>query len=181
MKKVKRALALLFVLALVVSCFAGCKKKTEEPQNGTTTTTDAPKPTDAGSSTTTTTPAPDANVTDAPVEPVDPVEEYWCNEFDVMTLASKEYGTDYESLYDHVGKEITIADVQEDPDTGFGYIEVDGELHLLGLDFLSFAMVYNNEPAGEYKTADDVYAAWWRLYITRWNALLPEVPLYSNE
>ena len=180
MKKVKRALALLFVLALVVSCFAGCKKKTEEP--GTSTVTDAPKTDDKGSTTPEPTKAADPATTTAPTaEPVDPVEEYWCDEFDVMTLGNKEYGTDYESLYDHIGKNITIADVQEDPDTGFGYIEVDGELHLLGLDFLSFAMVYNNEPAGEYKTADDVYAAWWRLYITRWNALLPEVPLYSNE
>ena len=111
----------------------------------------------------------------------DPADEYWCDEFDVMSLSSKEYGTDYTSLYEAVGKDITIADVTEDPDTGFAYITVDGEQHLLGLDFLSMAMVYNDEPAGEYETTDDVYAAWWRLYITRWNYLMPEVPLYSNE
>ncbi len=119
--------------------------------------------------------------TPASVEVVDPVEEYWCEEFDVMTLGNKEYGVDYESLYDHVGKDITIADVTEDPATGFGYITVDGKQCLLGLDFLSWAMVYNTDPCGDYKTADDVYAAWWKLYITRWNALLPEIPLYSNE
>ena len=111
----------------------------------------------------------------------DPADEYWCDEFDVMSLSSKEYGTDYTSLYEAVGKDITIADVTEDPDTGFAYITVDGEQHLLGLDFLSMAMVYNDEPAGEYETTDDVYAAWWRLYITRWNYLMPEIPLYSNE
>lgn len=115
------------------------------------------------------------------VETVDETEEYWCDEFDVMSLASKEYGVDYTSLYSEVGKDITIADVTEDPDTGFGYITVNGEQHLLGLDFLSMAMVYNIEPAGEYTTSEDVYAAWWRLYITRWNYLMPEIPLYSNE
>ena len=102
-------------------------------------------------------------------------------EYASMKLSSLEYGTDYVSLYEQVGKSITIADVIEDPDTGLAYIEVDGERHELGLDFLTMAMVYNTEPAGDYATADDVYAAWWRLYITRWNMLLPEVPLYSNE
>ncbi len=102
-------------------------------------------------------------------------------EYASMKLAGLEYGTDYVSLYEQVGKSITIADVIEDPDTGLAYIEVDGEQHELGLDFLTMAMVYNTEPAGDYATADDVYAAWWRLYITRWNMLLPEVPLYSNE
>ncbi len=102
-------------------------------------------------------------------------------EFQVMTLGNYKYGEDYTSLYDKVGKDITIADVHEDEETGFGYITVDGEEKLLGLDFLTMAMVYNTQPAGDYETEDDVYAAWWKLYITRWNYLLPEVPLYSNE
>ncbi len=102
-------------------------------------------------------------------------------EFQVMNLGNYEYGKDYESLYDYCGKDITIADVREDEETGFGYITVDGVEHELGLDFLTMAMVFNTTPAGEYETEDDVYAAWWRLYITRWNYLLPEVPLYSNE
>ena len=102
-------------------------------------------------------------------------------EFDVMTLGNYKYKEDYISLYDQVGSGITIADVEEDEETGFGYITVDGEKKLLGLDFLTMAMVYNCTPAGEYETEEDVYAAWWRLYITRWNYLLPEVPLYSNE
>jgi predicted small lipoprotein YifL len=102
-------------------------------------------------------------------------------EYASMKLAGLEYGTDYVSLYEQVGKSITIADVIEDPDTGLAYIEVNGEQHELGLDFLTMSMVYKNEPAGDYATTDDVYAAWWRLYITRWNMLLPEVPLYSNE
>ena len=109
-------------------------------------------------------------------------------EFTTMTLKNHTYGDkannfegDYTSLYEKYGATVTIADVEEDEETGLAYITVDGEKHELGLDFLTMAMVYNNTPAGDYATEDDVYAAWWRLYITRWNYLLPEVPLYSNE
>ena len=94
------------------------------------------------------------------------------------------YGEDYISLYDQFGADVTIDQVTEDPETGFASITVDGTTYVLGLDFLSMAMVYNNEvPANHdvYKTADDVYAGWWKLYIQRWNALLPEIPLYANE
>lgn len=99
-----------------------------------------------------------------------------------LTLNNKEYGVDYVSLYSKFGKETTIADVTEDPETGFAYINKDGKDYELGLDFLSMAMVYNTDPEGtQYDNADDVYAAWWKLYMQRWNALLPEIPLYSNE
>ena len=100
---------------------------------------------------------------------------------ETKSIAGKEYGVDYTSLYSQFGKQITIADVEEDEDTGLCYITVDGEEYELGLDFLTMAMVYNTTPAGDYETEDDVYAAWWRLYIQRWNYLLPEIPLYSNE
>ena len=69
MKKVKRALALLFVLALVVSCFAGCKKKTNDLPDDSTATTATPVP-DNGSKddkTPATTQAPDATATPEPV------------------------------------------------------------------------------------------------------------------
>lgn len=167
MKKWNKALAAVLSLAMAASMMAGCTKKTGEPVAVEPETTEPVETTDTVE-------------TDTEVEE-NLEEQYWCNEFDVMTLANKEYGTDYESLYDHVGKDITIADVTEDPDTGLAYITVDGEQKLLGLDFLSFAMVYNNTPAGDYATEDDVYAAWWKYYITRWNSLLPEIPLYSNE
>ncbi|MBQ6660283.1 MAG: hypothetical protein IJM57_02505, partial [Lachnospiraceae bacterium] len=65
--------------------------------------------------------------------------------------------------------------------TGFAYVTVDGVRYLLGMDFLSMAMVYKTEPVGEFATADEVYAEWWKLYMQRWNYLLPEIPLYSNE
>ena len=102
-------------------------------------------------------------------------------EFQVMKLGNYKYGEDYTSLYEQFGKDITIADVTVDEETGFAYITKDDVQYELGLDFLTMAMVYNTTPAGDYATEDDVYAAWWRLYITRWNYLLPEVPLYSNE
>lgn len=160
----KKVLALLLAGAMVFS-LAACGSKGNTPAE--TTTTAAAADTTAAEETT--------------AEVVDPVEEYWCNEFDVMSIGNYEYGKDYQSLYEVAGADITIEDVIEDPDTGFGYIDVDGELCVLGLDFLTMAMVYNNTPCGDYATTEDVYAAWWRLYITRWNYLLPEVPLYSNE
>lgn len=100
---------------------------------------------------------------------------------ELRSLKNKVYGTDYISLYKQFGKDTTIADVEEDPETGFAYIEKDGKKYELGLDFLTMAMVYNTDPAGDYTTSDDVYAAWWRLYMQRWNYLMPEIPLYSNE
>ena len=122
-----------------------------------------------------------AAVSFAGAESVDAANIVESPEFQVMTLGNYKYGEDYTSLYEKYGKDITIADVTEDEETGFAYITVDGQQYELGLDFLTMAMVYNTTPAGDYETEDDVYAAWWRMYITRWNYLLPEVPLYSNE
>ncbi len=120
-------------------------------------------------------------------KPVDPnVENPGVEEKPYVSLVGKEYGEDkdYISLYEKYGKEVTIADVTEDETTGIAYITKDGTKYELGLDFLSRAMVYNVEvPANsdKYKTADDVYAQWWKLYIQRWNYMMPEVPLYSNQ
>ena len=126
--------------------------------------------------------APAAN--DEPVveEPV--VEEeagYVYAPTGAQLVAGKEYGVDYTSLYDQFGKDVSIADVTED-ENGLAVLNVNGESYELGLDFLTMAMVYNTNPEGtEFETEDDVYAAWWKYYITRWNYLLPEIPLYSNE
>ena len=116
----------------------------------------------------------------APVETTAPVAEKPIAE--LKSLANKEYGVDYVSLYSKFGKDITIDQVIEDEENGNGYIEIDGVLYTLGLDFLSRAMVYNTAvPAdGWWETEDDDYANWWKLYIQRWNNLLPEIPLYSN-
>ena len=125
------------------------------------------------------------NSAPAPAESAAPVEESPAVDETLINLAKYEYGTDYVSLYQYMKDndlEIRIADVTEDPETGFAYIEVNGEQHELGLDFLSRAMVYDITTEGsDFETEDDVYAAWWKLYIQRWNAMLPEIPLYSNE
>ena len=124
--------------------------------------------------------APVETTTPAAVETTEPVAQ---NIAELKSLANKEYGVDYVSLYSKFGKDVTIDQVIEDPETGFAYIEIDGTLHTLGMDFLSYAMVYNCAvpEGGIWETEDDVYATWWKLYIQRWNYLLPEIPLYSNE
>lgn len=99
-------------------------------------------------------------------------------------LKGKQFGTDqdYTSLYEQFGRQVTIADVEENED-GLAVLKApDGKRYELGLDFLSMAMVFNTDPAGSaYRSADEVYAAWWRYYLTRWNRLLPEIPLYCHE
>ncbi len=88
---------------------------------------------------------------------------------------------DYTSVYDMIGSNITIDMVKEDEDTGLAYVEYEGREYELGLDFLSMAMVYNCTPAGDYKTADEVYCEWWKLFIQRYNYMALEIPLYSNQ
>lgn len=87
------------------------------------------------------------------------------------------------SVYDKIGKRVSI-DMVEESETGEARVTLDGVTYTLGMDFLSMAMVYNTRPplgSALYRTETDVYQAWWRLYIRRWNRLLPEIPLYSNQ
>lgn len=91
---------------------------------------------------------------------------------------------DFTSVYETVGSKVTIDKVVEDQGTGLAYANVDGVNYELGMDFLSMAMVYNTKvPANstKYETETDVYNEWWKLYIQRWNSLMPEIPLYSNQ
>ncbi|MBQ3849936.1 MAG: hypothetical protein II747_05730, partial [Clostridia bacterium] len=174
----KKLLAMLLALVMVLA-FAACNGN-----NGGQTADNSEKPTETqGTNPENTTEATeDAGESAEPAEPTPEPDPDKVPELDIMTLGNYEYGKDYISLYDQYGKDVKIADVEEDPETGFAYITIDGTKHELGLDFLTMAMVYNNDPEGSnYATEDDVYAAWWRLYITRWNYLLPEIPLYSNE
>lgn len=89
--------------------------------------------------------------------------------------------TDFTSVYDMIGRDVTI-DMVEERD-GLAYVTVDGVEYELGMDFLSMAMVYNTQvPEGsfDYETEKEVYDEWWRLYVMRWNYLAPEIPLYAN-
>ena len=168
----KKLLALLLALVMVVGMVAACTDKNSDTTPAPTGSESQVPQTQGNES--------ESPETENPTETPDlPVREL--DEFTSMTLGSLTYNEDYKSLYEHIGEGFMIKDVVEGED-GFAYTEVDGMLYPLGLDFLSMAMVYNNDPEGsEYETADDVYAAWWRYYITRWNYLLPEIPLYSNE
>ncbi|MBQ7231499.1 MAG: hypothetical protein IJX04_11475, partial [Oscillospiraceae bacterium] len=150
----KKFLALLLALTMVLSLAACGEKPVETQPNETQGSVE--------------------NVTD----PADVVETA-----ELKSLNNKEYGVDYVSLYSQFGKDVTIDQVIEDTATGNAYIEIDGVQYLLGMDFLSRAMVYNTTvpEGGMWETEDDVYATWWKLYIQRWNNLLPEIPLYSNE
>ncbi len=87
--------------------------------------------------------------------------------------------TEYTSVYQAIGKRVTI-DMVEERD-GLAYVTVDGKEYELGMDFLSMAMVYNVTPVGAFAKEEEVYNEWWRLYLQRWNQLAPEVPLYSNQ
>ena len=100
-----------------------------------------------------------------------------------IDLADVVVRDDYTSVYDMIGSQVTV-DMVEENDDGIAYVTVDGTKYELGMDFLSMAMVYNTQvPANNAKfaTEEDVYNYWYKLYIVRWNYLVAEVPLYSNE
>ncbi len=89
--------------------------------------------------------------------------------------------TDYTSVYDMIGANVTIDMVTEKD--GLAYATYEGVEYELGMDFLSMAMVYNTAvPEGSsYTTSEEIFNQWWKLYIQRWNYLVPEIPLYSNQ
>ena len=99
------------------------------------------------------------------------------NEDFLADVVSRE---NYESVYSKIGEKITLDAVTEKAD-GRAYAIVDGVEYELGMDFLSMAMVYNAEPTAKFQTATAAYNEWWRLFMQRWNLLVPEVPLYSNQ
>ena len=87
--------------------------------------------------------------------------------------------TDYTSVYEKIGSQVTI-DMVEENDDGIAFVTVNGVKYELGMDFLSMAMVYNcqvPENSEKYQDAEDVYNEWFKLYTIRWNALVAEVPM----
>ena len=104
-------------------------------------------------------------------------------EYQPIDLADVVERTDYTSVYEMIGSKVTIDMVEENED-GIAFVTVDNVKYELGMDFLSMAMVYNTKvPEGstKYTSEEEVYNAWYKLYIVRWNYLVAEVPLYANE
>ncbi len=85
----------------------------------------------------------------------------------------------YESTYEKIGKYVTLDMVRERE--GKAFLTFEGKEYELGMDFLSMAMVYNAKSTAGFPTAEAAYNEWWRLFMQRWNYLVPEVPLYSNQ
>ena len=103
-------------------------------------------------------------------------------EYETIDPADAVEHKDFTSVYDMIGSKVTIDMVEEDQ-AGMAHVTIDGVKYTLGMDFLSMAMVYNTkvpEGSATYRTEEDVYNMWWKLYIQRWNYLAPEIPLYSN-
>ena len=90
------------------------------------------------------------------------------------------YRENFESVYAKIGDRLRLDTVRED-ENGLAYATVDGVEYELGMDFLSMAMVYNAVPVGAFTTPTAAYNEWWRLFMQRWNYLVPETPLYSNQ
>ena len=95
-------------------------------------------------------------------------------------LSDVVYREDFRSVYSLIGEKLTLDKVREDTD-GKAYAQIDGKEYELGMDCLSMAMVYNSTPCEGFASAEAAYNEWWRLFIQRWNCLVPEVPLYSNQ
>lgn len=168
MRNMKRTVTIILA-ALVLFAFA-CNTRPAGVGNGSALPTGEESALPTGTETYT----PDATPVPDPADYVSP-------EFDAMRINNLEYGKDYVSLYERYGEGIRISDIREDSTTGLAYLSVDGGMLEVGLDFLSKAMINNTEPCAGFPTEDDVYAEWWRLYIQRWNYLMPEIPLYRDE
>ena len=68
--------------------------------------------------------------------------------------------TDYTSVYEKIGSQVTI-DMVEENDDGIAFVTVNGVKYELGMDFLSMAMVYNcqvPENSAKYQDAEDAKA-----------------------
>ena len=156
MKKIsKRILALMLAMVMVVAMAAcgnsGSKESSESSSAQASSAVESSTP-----------------------EVVEPV-------YEDVDVADAVQHSDYTSVYDQIGANVTIDMVTEDPDTGLATITYEGKTYEAGLDFLSMAMVYNCTPAGDYTTEEEVYNQWWKLFIQRYNYMALEIPLYSNQ
>lgn len=173
MKK-RRLIALAMAAMMLLPFAASCSDSSDgnETNASTETGTSAPSTSDATS-----------GGAESETEPETIPEVKWNTTLPEAGADGSIMHTDYTSVYDKIGSKITIDMVHEDED-GIAYVVYEGKTYELGMDFLSMAMVYNTavpEGSTKYKTQEEVYNEWWKLYIVRWNSLVPEVPLYSNQ
>ena len=180
-KYLKRAASVLIAALLLSSLSCASPKQSESPtkEQGTVSPSDPGRESTSPSDGKT---GPDLIPKEADVMKLSFLDPEGHSSYIYGEKGDPDYGSaDFTSLYAEYGRDITIADVLEDPDTGLAYIVIKGKRIFLGLDFLARAMIYNCEPAGDYPSEEDAYAAWWQYYVTRWNAVLPEIPLYQEE
>ncbi|MBE6599093.1 MAG: hypothetical protein E7638_06590 [Ruminococcaceae bacterium] len=87
----------------------------------------------------------------------------WSLDPDYFAYSSDKLYDEYDRAfpYDLTAPKLTYAEAME---------QSGGKL---GMDYLSMAMVYN-------ASTNEEYMEWWTAYIQRWNALMPEIPLYCN-
>ena len=150
----KKHIALFLAMTLGVSVLSGCGSNEEVQKTSEATNSSATE--------------------ESKTEVVEPV-------YEDVDVADAVVHSDFTSVYDQIGANVTIDMVTEDPDTGLATITYEGKTYEAGLDFLSMAMVYNCEPVGDYATSEEVYNQWWKLFIQRYNYMALEVPLYSNQ
>lgn len=152
----KKLVSLLLVGAMTASCLTACGDKTTNTNSSTATT-------------------------ESKATSTETAQESGSSAAEEVDVADAITHNDYTSVYDKIGANVTIDMVTEDPDTGLATIKYEGKEYEAGLDFLSMAMVYNCQPAGEYETSEEVYNQWWKLFIQRYNYMALEIPLYSNQ
>ncbi len=150
----KKHIALFLAMTLGVSVLSGCGSNEEVQKTSEATNSSATE--------------------ESKTEVVEPV-------YEDVDVADAVVHSDFTSVYDQIGANVTIDMVTEDPDTGLATITYEGKTYEAGLDFLSMAMVYNCEPVGDYATSEEVYNQWWKLFIQRYNYMALEIPLYSNQ
>lgn len=95
----------------------------------------------------------------------------WMNDPDFMPYNGNRLNDPYDDAFPYYAGRVTGA-----AHTKRTYEEaVAASNGKLGLDYISFAMVFDVDP-------DDTesYNKWWMEYMKRWNELLPDIPLYSN-
>ncbi len=121
MSNLKKLLALLLALVMVFA-LAACGETAEKPAEEETETTEPETETTEPETETT---EPETETTEPETETTEPEaeEEEGYKPSSIQLLNGKEYGADadYISLYDKFGKEASIADVEEDPETGLAY------------------------------------------------------------